>query len=341
MNQVLLIGDPHAKPDSIEEVRSLMKWAIGYAVDNKIEQICLMGDLYDTHGVARLEVQRLWTEVFNQCLEAGVRVSLLSGNHDMDYECRWSWLEAHEPYCDLVATMPMVHPAFGLATSVAAIPYVRSSSEFIKLANKAAADGYKFVLCHQEFKGCQLDNGFYSPHGAEVAQLPAGVVFISGHIHKRQVMMGLSGTPAVVYVGAPRPMTRCDVGKIPTVTVFDYTKGKMTTIDVPETVVPRMVHFELRAGQDFFESKVPSRTYVDIYGSKDFIREQLRRIPTGVKTRTFPESNAVKSTVKESEGIKVAFSKYFGGYIQAHGLSEDKASSVLKKIDAVWSGLKV
>lgn len=316
----ILVGDPHAKDDNREETSRLFHW-VGELAQKHDAEIFVKGDLYDTHGVAKLKIQKFWHDTF---MELVVKYSkkpyILSGNHDMDYECTGSWLSAHSEFAHVIdheATYSIIDNK----TKVAAIPYIRDNEKFIEIANKAAQDGFVWILCHQEFEGCQLDNRYYSPNGVKRDRLPVGVKFISGHIHKRQMLTSPNDKSSqIIYIGTPRQLTRSDIDEKKGVVLWDSQSGRFDFIDTPEDVAVPFRSYVITP--ENIQDIVPtSRTYVDIRGPKDFVKTQLAKLDESIKVRTFPDPERPVTAVKESDGIPVAFMNYMVEYCNQSGLT--------------------
>jgi DNA repair exonuclease SbcCD nuclease subunit len=318
----ILLGDPHVKPDNIAESRRLLKWVSEKAVEFTAT-VFIMGDLYDTHGVAKLIVQKFWRDTFMQMnAEYGLRPIILSGNHDMDYECSASWLSAHLEDADVI-DHENVYSEIDGKNKIAAIPYIRDNSKFIQIVNDAYDKGYRWILCHQEFDGCQLDNGYYSPNGVDRSNFPNDLTFVSGHIHKRQVLTKDVGAAApnaqVIYVGTPRQLTRSDIDEIKGIFLWDTEKRTFEFIATPHDVAEPFKHYVITP-ESQPEIVANGRTYVDVKGPKEFVKEQLSKLPEGVKVRTFPDSEQKSTSVKESDGVPKAFMNYMVEYCNSRGM---------------------
>jgi DNA repair exonuclease SbcCD nuclease subunit len=329
----LLVGDPHAKPDNLDETRRVIIWSAKLAKQRNAILV-LMGDLYDTHGVAKLVIQKFWTDLLLEVLVICGRPALIiSGNHDMDYECTASWLSAHTEEAQVIDHEP-TYTQLDKGIQIVAIPYIRHNDVFLEVVNRAYQAGYKLALCHQEFDGCQLDNGYYSPNGVDRTKLPEGMTLISGHIHKRQVLTTKSGRDQVIYIGTPRQLTRSDIDEIKGITLWDTDKGAFKEsfefIPTPADIAEPFRHY-IVTPESQPTMALNSKSYVDVKGPKDFVKAQLAKLPEGTKVRSFPDPEQRTVSVKESDGIPKAFMNYMIEYSNAKQLNNVTLKAMVER----------
>jgi DNA repair exonuclease SbcCD nuclease subunit len=307
----LLVGDMHTKLDSIEESRRLIVWITKEAKKLDATPIFL-GDQYDGQAIIRSEVLEFWVWAYaymNNALsgdEDKVSTISLTGNHDLNSDSSASAMSAHEKQTTVAASHLNVDKNYLPIGEMAAIGFVRDNQQFIDLANLAAANGCKTILCHAEFNGAQYDNGFWAPNGIDITKLPKGVQFISGHIHKAQAYDNIN------YIGTPRHLTRSDIGETKGITLFSEEKDGLLLgfIPTPKEVSEPFTYMEVTQESQLKDIPASSRTYVDIKGTPEMIKKLLRGIPETAKVRTFPDQNREAITVKESDGIASAFGQF-------------------------------
>src|SRR5271154_1096110 len=82
MLKILRIGDPHAKINNLDEMGRLMDFVLQTAMTHQPERIELLGDLFHTHAVLRLEVQQFWAK-YLALLSKHFYTVVLVGNHDL------------------------------------------------------------------------------------------------------------------------------------------------------------------------------------------------------------------------------------------------------------------
>ena len=328
----LLIGDMHTKLDNIEESRRLIEFIVKNCKETEATPIFL-GDQYDGMAAIRAEVLEFWVWAYsyiNNALtgdDSKVSSISLTGNHDLNSDCSASAMSAHEK-------QTVVASGFGylpLEGGIAAFGYIRDNSAFIAQAQDAYSKGFRTILCHAEFDGAQYDNGFYSPHGIDLNLCPP-VVFISGHIHKRQWVK--ANNCEVRYIGTPRMLTRSDIGEAKGLVLWDTTKDEFKSIPTPSEVAVPFQQITIASEEELnlYAVAASSRTYVDIKGSSEFIKKALKKMPDSVKVRTFPDQDRAPVEIKESDGIPAAFRAYAGKYFSTKTLTEDAQKNVLNLV---------
>lgn len=316
----LLIGDLHIKPDNIEESNKFINWISGLCKSKNLIPI-FMGDQYDTHGNVRVEVLDFWQNAYDNFVNSYSIV----GNHDMDYSCEFTSMSSNFKQTNVINGL------FNLSENIVILPYIKSSKEFVNLIN-SLNDNVKIVLCHQEFYGAQYEGGFYAPTGVKLEEINKDVLFISGHIHKKQLLKDKDGRLKVFYVGTPRQLTRADIEEIKGVHIWDG-KDNFEFIETPENVCQRYKKITIIQGDsDLNINQINNKTFIDIHGDEIFIKQQLKNLPESAKIRTFPTKTVKQVEIKESIGIKNAFKIFFENYSKNNNLSQEEYNKVLEII---------
>lgn len=334
----LLVGDLHCKRSNLEESERLLQWIWAVSLENQVTPI-FMGDLYDEHAIAYVEVFNFLYSQFQFINERNIRPIVIMGNHDANLDCSAHWLKAHAQHVDIIDTVRVIY------NDVYAIPFRRNNEDFVadvlKIADKA-----KIILCHQEFIGAHLTDSFYSSNGVDLNRLPKHLLMVSGHIHKSQKMyrdnaINDDSKLAVFYIGASRQFTRNDVGQSNQVILFDLDKKTFTSIAVPHHVCKPHLLLEIREDTCLDGINFEDYTYVDIYGTSDFISRINQILPPSIKVRSFIESTPVTCEIKESDGINVAFQRYLRQYQQQHQLSDEIMHEIIGLITQKCPILKI
>jgi hypothetical protein len=318
----------HVKPDSIDECKALMSWIASLCSQVGAVPV-LMGDQMDTHGSVRVEVLHFWTWVYYELFPLNKidRSVSLIGNHDLNYACTMSSMIPFTGVTHLVGAYPEL-----IEGGIYGIGFVKSSDDFVKRVNELPADA-KLVLCHQEFNGAMYESGFYAPAGVQPGQLRPGVKFVSGHVHLKQEVGN-----QILYVGTPRQINRSDSDPDKSVWHLDDS-GHLTPIRVPDEVVGRFARIAVREGQEIPAISVPGKTFVDIYGSLDFIKKTMKTLPEEVRVRTFPDRQAsTPKEFKESEGIGQALGRYVDLYASTN-LKPELKTVLVEKLRLLCPGL--
>jgi DNA repair exonuclease SbcCD nuclease subunit len=213
--RILFIGDPHIRPDNIQEIDQLEKTLDEVLKDNTIDFIVVGGDILHTH-------ERLHTIAMNRAIDFikhlsdSHRVYCLVGNHDLinnqQFMSRNHWM-AHLHLNDNVT---IVQSAIRVE-DVVMVPYVWPG-RFVEAMEVSGVTDWRSASCifaHQEFKGCKM-GAIVSEIGDEWKDDWPFVV--SGHIHDNQ-----RPQKNIYYPGTPIQHSFGDVGKnvVAIVTVED------------------------------------------------------------------------------------------------------------------------
>jgi DNA repair exonuclease SbcCD nuclease subunit len=181
--RVLRIGDPHVKPTNIEECHELFKFVTKVILDKKPDRVELLGDLFHTHAILRLEVLEFW-KLWLDKLSDLKEVFVIAGNHDQtgDHHLDTNALSIFKLMKKdtlHIIDSPKRYGIFAYA------PYEHDHNVFIDTTNDLAGKGAKVLVCHQTFTGSKYESGVYAPDGMDASVLNYDLI-ISGHIHSRQ-----------------------------------------------------------------------------------------------------------------------------------------------------------
>jgi DNA repair exonuclease SbcCD nuclease subunit len=292
----------------------------------------ILGDLYHDFGIARVEVIEFWQKKLYQLQECtGKQPILLAGNHDMNADRTSTVLVAHNRLAMVVPTSgaPLPEAPHG----VWCINFKQENQDFVEAVLKAYAEGYRYFICHAEFAGSRMDNGFYSPNGIDLSLLPPDVRFLSGHIHTKQTIKN------VFYPGTARQHNFSDLGKQKGFHIWDTdvrdVNGEATGfefIPTPATVSEPFSLLPLDKNSDLSSVPNSDRIYVELRGSRDFIHDARKKLPGAVKVRESYDDEVVVRDISEAEGVDVAFEKFLVKYMGDNQISADKAEMIRKRI---------
>jgi DNA repair exonuclease SbcCD nuclease subunit len=283
--KILRIGDPHIRPNNIVESDLLMSFALQTAVNAKVNRLEILGDLFHTHSVIRLEVLEFWDK-WLQVFRDKVHTIVLVGNHDQTGDYNKSSSHSLTVFKRLqnenlrIIDAPTQIGVFGY------LPYIHGESEFNDAAQNLFDSGAKILVCHTEFSGSQYDNGFYSPHGFNPDNIPFDTI-ISGHIHKEQIIAG----GKVDYPGTPKWDTASDVNEQKGIWLYEHDdSGKVINRDRISTahVCTPIISFTWLEGQEQPVIPEGSRATVELIGSSDWISKQkaILKGKVGIKSKT-------------------------------------------------------
>lgn len=269
---ILRVGDPHVRPNNIEESDRLMNFISEVALKNKVDRIELLGDLFHTMAVVRLEVLDFWTEWLDTLSDAQELVVLV-GNHDMsgDHNNSTNALSIFNKLKKKnlkIIDLPRLDGIYGY------MPYMHDKDKFVELASGLALEGARVLVCHQTFSGSTYENGFYAPDGInpDLINIP---IIIGGHIHKRQRF------GRVIYPGTARWDSISDANEQKGLWLVEHddTTGEIKKeefIDTSSVCTP-LVSVTWKEGQE--EPAIPanSRVKMELVGSSNWIENHKNK----------------------------------------------------------------
>lgn len=323
----LLIGDPHAVADELDDCRALIRGVIQAIKDYSPDRVLFMGDQHHNHAIMHVEVMAFWRDAFKQIAQLQVPVLALVGNHDMPGD-GVSKSHAMMAYSDIPGVKVIDKPMD--ADGHLLVPYQHSNETF--LATMRESPYHRVVLCHQTFDGGKYENGFYAKNGVPLAGLEDRW-FISGHIHTPQAFAN------VTYIGAPRWRSLSDVGIERALVLVELEKNQppkyLKLIDTGN-YCSKIVHVVETPEQLSTPVTVKPgwKAIVDIHGDDEFINAR-KRVWVGHRVRTF-RTRTVMAKVSESMGIAKALQAFLEGYQPRYGTQ----TTILKEMVATRLGIQ-
>ncbi len=312
MAKWLLIGDPHAVVDELDDMKALIKGIKATIAAEKPDNVLFMGDQFHNHAIIHVEVMAFWREAFKSITGMGADVYALVGNHDMpgDASSRANAMMACE------GTGVRVVDSLLRVDGCLLIPYRHSHQDFIN--DLASAPNEKTVFCHQTFDGSKYENGFFASDGINLAGFEDRQ-FISGHIHTPQRFAN------VMYIGAPRWRSLSDVGVERALFLIEVVDGKVMTggktFDTSQWC-QKLLRVEDRQEAPLDLQLNPRWKYiVDIHGDEAFIKAR-KPVWAGCRVRTF-KTQAASKQVSESMGIHKAIQAFMDTYVPKYGTNVD------------------
>lgn len=275
--RILRMGDPHIRPSNIEEADRLMAFAKEIIVGGKIDRFEILGDLFHTHAVIRLEVLEFWNK-WLQVFSGVVETVVLVGNHDMtgDHNSQNHALKVFKRINNerlKIIDRPAIIGPFVYC------PYIHSNGTFIQAVRGFSGQGAKVLVCHQTFAGSQFDNGFYAPEGINPDDIPFEKI-ISGHIHKEQIIAG----GKVDYPGTPKWDSASDANERKGLWLYEHdpVTGAVlsrnlipTDITLPVGIVcTPIVSVVWKEGEEKPKLSENAKNNIELIGSSEWIGKQ-------------------------------------------------------------------
>jgi DNA repair exonuclease SbcCD nuclease subunit len=283
--RILRVGDPHAKVNVIEEMKALIEFVCEQATLNRVDRIEVLGDLFHTHNVIRLEVIEFWTWAFDK-LSQTCETVVIVGNHDLsgDYNSNFSALTVFG-----MMGKPNLHiiekPT--LLGNIGYVPYTHDASSFIRHAGTLADSGAKVLVCHQTIEGSKYESGMFAPDGIPAAEWAERFEHvISGHIHSTQ------GFGNIIYPGTARWDSLSDANQPKGIWYFDHDQSgriRESRCISTENVCSPIKSIEWREGDPEPASwNANERVGLELIGSSAWIGIQKARYQgkCSIKTKT-------------------------------------------------------
>jgi predicted MPP superfamily phosphohydrolase len=269
--KTLYCGDPHFKHTQKDEMEHLMGFVRDTACKNEVDQIVLLGDLNDTHGILRTDNEVFWTKWLD-ILSRNQELTVLVGNHDMKNQGDDNEMENSLSIFNLMGKegLRIIQSPVAFGT-FAYMPYIHDTKRFVEQANALAEQGAKVLICHGEFSGALYDNGFPIPNGVNPEDLNFDLV-ISGHIHSR------SAIGKIRYPGTARWMTSSDANKEKGIWLVEHDDKtgmivKEEFLDTSHVCTPIYSYQYIEGGPEI-EIPSNSRASVELIGSSEWVSKQ-------------------------------------------------------------------
>jgi len=266
--KILRVGDPHIKPSNIAEAESLMQFVKKTAIAAKVDRIEILGDLFHTHAVVRLEVLSFWDRWLQELSDV-LETVVLVGNHDMT--------GSYDSYNHALTVFKRIKNEnlriIDKPTQIGYIgymPYIHDAEEFVRQASRL---GTAVLVCHATFSGSQYDNGFYAPEGINPDEIQQHTI-ISGHVHKEQII----AKGKVDYPGTSMWQTASDANENKGIWLYEHdpVTGKVLQRDRISTahVVTPIVSFTWIEGEEPPVIPEGSKASVELVGTSDWISKK-------------------------------------------------------------------
>lgn len=271
--KILRIGDPHVKVNNLEESEALLRFSFDIAKHEKIDRVEILGDLFHTHAVVRLEVIQFWHNwltIFSKEFETVV----LEGNHDQsgDYASNYSALSVFK-LADNENLHIIEKPT--LMGNIGYIPYIHDPQKFIDSANDLAQKGATVLVVHQTLLGSKYENGFFASDGADTTKISDKIIhIISGHIHSRQEF------GRIIYPGTGRWDSAADANQPKGIGVFCHEEqsGRISDHKYVSTEGVCSPLYELRYQEGEVEPSLPAgRVVLELVGTSDWIDKEKQK----------------------------------------------------------------
>lgn len=269
--KILRVGDPHVQVSNLKDSEALLDFVMSTAVDQNVDRIEFLGDMFHTHAVVRIEVVDFWRrKLWELCSESGIEVFLLCGNHDQpgskEKEQEMNALQTLKNCHKLVKVIDSpIHDDYA---NISYLPYFSDEEQLLEACQKIFEDGSgELLIAHQTFTGAQYENGFFSEEGIDPELIPHKAI-ISGHIHKSQQV------GKCFYPGTPKWDTMADANQPKGIWIFQHEDTgavKSKEFFPTDHIVTPIKTYEVKEGEELPELNPEARNYVILEGKSAWI----------------------------------------------------------------------
>ena len=300
MTKVLRVGDPHVKPSNIDESERLLEFVLSKARDLNVDKIEILGDLFHTHAIVRLEVLEFWRK-WLPLLAEEFQTIVLVGNHDFSGNL-YSTAHALSVFINTHERLFIIQAPAKIGP-IGYMPYIHGNSEFIAAANNLADQGATFLVSHTTYAGSKYDNGMYAPDGVDPDLIDSRITgLLSGHVHAEQQY------GRVIYPGTARWDTASDANRRKGIWLFEHdASGALlgSKFIGTETVCVPLISLEWREGDPAPSVPEGQRVTVEMIGTSGWIAQQKHLLKGKASVRTKitdskrPESRQTSRSLEE------------------------------------------
>jgi Calcineurin-like phosphoesterase len=292
--KILRIGDPHFKPGNIEECESLMHFISDTISELRPDKIEILGDLFHTHAVVRLEVLEFWDGWIDTLLSYEKDLYILIGNHDRmttdehSYSALHMFRHIRNKHLKLIMN-PRVDGIFGY------VSWYNNPDTFVEVANACAKEGAKVLVCHQTFDGSKYENGFFAPDGIDAKRINIPLI-ISGHIHTAQDIE--KDGQRIIYCGTPKWDTASDANLNKGVWLYEHDDNTGSIISKKlistESVVKPILEFTWAEGTPMPAIPGKADVTIELLGTSSWIDKMKGELKGRVAIRSKPTDRGIK-----------------------------------------------
>lgn len=273
--KILYVGDPHVKVSNIPECERLVDFIIKTAGEQDVDQITILGDMFHTHAVVRIEVIDFWRRALWDMSTLGKPIYCLVGNHDQpgskEKEQDMNALLSLRNLTNMVRIID--RPFLDPHTNIGYVPYHSNEHHFKGAAAELYSQGNKCLIAHQTFTGAQYENGFFSEEGIDPGSLLQEEI-ISGHIHKCQQV------GKCFYPGTPKWDTMSDANQPKGLYIITHAEDGTTREKEwfsTEDVVTPIITYEIKEGDELPEINPNARNHIILEGKSAWISKTKKK----------------------------------------------------------------
>jgi len=254
--KILLITDQHfgVRNDNqyyVEKYRLFYeKTVLPYIDEHKITHVIALGDTFDKRksiNFSSLEAAKsMW---FDPLLDRGVRMFMLTGNHDIYYK---NTLRVNSPklllqeYPNITVVDDPIECNFG-STSILLLPWICDDNRQRSI-DKIKASNSSICLGHLELNGFEAIPGHTMEHGDDPSLFAKFDLVCSGHFHMR------SRKDNIQYLGNPYQLYWNDYGQDRGFHILNTDTNRLTFVKNPNQMFYKVYYRDNETAQIDYES---------------------------------------------------------------------------------------
>jgi DNA repair exonuclease SbcCD nuclease subunit len=262
-NKIVLISDIHYhlfqafSPDGgrsrLADISSVVQQCHDHCVRNNIEQVAILGDIFEKRGTIESIVYNTFTTDLKRFLNSGIKVYIIPGNHDQDLISNATWSNSLEPLSGLSPNLKIISEPELVAVAgkrVLFVPYIHAVNE---LQRRLTGSNAEYAFVHAGIAGARLiDSDYRVRDGLDLATIDNIPIF-SGHYHTPQTIGN------AVYLGSPIHHSFNDSGQQKSFIELDLNTEIYSRIN---TVYPRFIKMQIEKLDEIFS--IDSQDYYRI-----------------------------------------------------------------------------
>ena len=242
--KLCILGDTHfgARGDSLDFHKYFQKFyddvLFPYLLENKIDVIMQMGDLFDRRKFVNFNSLYLSRKYFfDKLQEHNIQLYALVGNHDVAFK---NTLEVNSPslllkeYRNIFLVEQFWTEDFD-DVKIDIVPWICDENQK-EIFDKMKASKSQICFGHFEIAGFEMDKGNICDHGLDKKALDKYDVVLSGHFHHK------STDGNITYVGTPYEMTWADYNDPKGFHIFDTDTRELEFIKNPFTMFNKILY---------------------------------------------------------------------------------------------------
>lgn len=301
--KILRVGDPHVKVSNLKDSEKLIEFIIKTAKEHQVNSVEILGDLFHTHAIKRLEVENFWIWAFDKFNQEQICLIVLCGNHDLpgskELENSVNALNVFKPKTGEDCLRIIVDEPMILRGNIAYIPYMSDKNKFIDEAKQLYDQGAtKTLIAHQTFATAKYETGFFAPEGIEL-DLVCQDRIISGHIHTSQEI------GKCLCVGATLWEKMSDANHPKYIWIFEHDNENGSILSQQpisiEKVVTPIFKLVIKEGDPEPQLAPNARNYLEFQGKTAWIKKMTKKYRGKAGIKGIPTDRKLTVVAKQNK----------------------------------------